>query len=82
MPALREFKRSSSWVIKSTECLQAYATAAEYANVMVNYSWLDDGANSHFMIGYEGSQGDGGDRGSWTMLYVCSGFLHYVFVTV
>ncbi len=36
---------------------------------MVNYSWIDDAANSHFMIGYEGSQGDGGDPASWTMLY-------------
>ena len=37
---------------------KAYATAADYAGVMVNYSWVEDGDNSHFMIGYAGSQGD------------------------
>ena len=36
---------------------------------MMNYSWVDDAANSHFMIGYTGSQGDGGDAASWPMLY-------------
>jgi hypothetical protein len=36
---------------------------------MVNYSWLDDAENSHFMIGYLGSQGDGGDHDSWPMIY-------------
>ena len=35
----------------------------------MNYSWVDDAANSHFMIGYTGSQGDGGDSNSWPMLY-------------
>ena len=49
--------------------LGRYAIAADYANVMVNYSWLNDAANSHFMIGYAGSQGDGGHTDSWPMIY-------------
>ena len=48
---------------------EAYATAARYASTMVDYSWHDAGADSHFMIGYRGSKGDGGDVGSWPMLY-------------
>jgi hypothetical protein len=36
---------------------------------MTEYAWLDNGTNSHFMIGYKGSQGDGGDPSSWPMLY-------------
>lgn len=41
----------------------------QYANIMMNYTWLEDGDNSHFMIGYRGSQGDGGDASSWPMIY-------------
>ena len=48
-------------------CVCVYCCS--YAKVMVVYAWLDDGANSHFMIGYKGSQGDGGDPASWPMLY-------------
>ena len=48
---------------------EAYATAAAYAKVMVQYSWNANGTDSHFMIGYVGSQKDGGDPGSWPMLY-------------
>ena len=36
---------------------------------MVDYSWFVNGTNSHFMIGYKGSQKDGGDTASWPMLY-------------
>lgn len=46
-----------------------YATAARYAQVFVNYSWTGTGADGHFMIGYAGSQGDGGDPSSFAMLY-------------
>jgi hypothetical protein len=46
-----------------------YTIAADYAATMVQYAWHDNGADSHFMIGYRGSQGDGGDPGSWPMLY-------------
>jgi hypothetical protein len=48
---------------------EAYATAAAYAKVMVQYSWNNNGTDSHFMIGYVGSQKDGGDPQSWPMLY-------------
>jgi len=51
------------------QAAEIYATAAAYANTMVQHSWLEDGANSHFLLGYLGSQGDGGDRESWPMLY-------------
>ena len=61
---------------------KAYATAAEYAYVMMNYTWLEDGNNSHFMIGYRGSQGDGGDKASWAMMYALTAFPQYVFVTL
>jgi hypothetical protein len=54
---------------KKIHQLGRYAIAADYANVMVNYSWLNDAANSHFMIGYAGSQGDGGHTDSWPMIY-------------
>jgi hypothetical protein len=47
----------------------AYAKAASFANTMIQYSWRDNGADSHFMIGYVNSQGDGGDPNSWPMLY-------------
>jgi hypothetical protein len=40
-----------------------------YAKVMVNYSWVENGTDSHFMIGYRGSQDDGGHPDSWAMLY-------------
>jgi hypothetical protein len=52
-----------------TAAAEAYATAASYAETMVEYAWLDAGSNSHFMIGYAGSQGDGGNATSWPMLY-------------
>ena len=48
---------------------EAYATAAAYSKVMVQYSWVNNGTNSHFMIGYVGSTKDGGDPDSWPMLY-------------
>lgn len=35
---------------------------------MVQYAWTQQNG-SHFMIGYAGSQGDGGDPNSWAMLY-------------
>jgi len=47
----------------------AAATAATYASTMVDYSWVSNGSQSHFMIGYAGSQGDGGEPGSWPMIY-------------
>ena len=40
-----------------------------YSKVMVEYAWFDNGTDSHFMIGYKGSKGDGGDPTSWPMLY-------------
>jgi hypothetical protein len=40
-----------------------------YAKTMTEFAWLDNGSDSHFMIGYKGSQGDGGDPNSWPMLY-------------
>lgn len=52
-----------------TAAADAYAMAASYSNTMVQYSWLDAGADSHFLIGYFGSQKDGGDHESWPMLY-------------
>jgi hypothetical protein len=48
---------------------EIYATAAAYAHTMVEYSWLKNGTESHFIIGYFDSQGDGGDLDSWPMLY-------------
>jgi hypothetical protein len=48
---------------------EAYATAAAYSKVMVTYAWNNNGTDSHFMIGYVGSQRDGGDPASWPMLY-------------
>jgi hypothetical protein len=53
----------------ATAAAEAYAIAAQYAQVMVNYSWVVNGTQSHFMIGYRGSQKDGGDPTSWPMLY-------------
>jgi hypothetical protein len=41
----------------SSAVTQYYVLAAEYAATMVQFSWNKD----HFMIGYTGSQGDGGD---------------------
>lgn len=52
-----------------TAAAEAYATAAAYAKVMVQYSWNSNGTDSHFMIGYTGSTKDGGDPQSWPMLY-------------
>lgn len=53
----------------ATAAAEIYQTAATYSNVMVDYSWVNNGTNSHFMIGYTGSQKDGGDPTSWPMLY-------------
>lgn len=56
----------------ASEAAALYATAASYAATMVQYAWHVNGSNanqSHFMIGYAGSQGDGGDPASWAMLY-------------
>lgn len=51
----------------TTAADEAYLLAAQYSQVMVDYSWnADDG---HFMIGYRGSRGDGGDPNSWSMIY-------------
>ena len=36
---------------------------------MVEYAWIANGTDSHFMIGYAGSKKDGGDPDSWPMLY-------------
>lgn len=36
---------------------------------MVDYAWNVNGSQSHFMIGYRGSQQDGGVPTSWPMLY-------------
>jgi hypothetical protein len=47
----------------------AYATAVSYSQTMVQYAWNANGTDSHFMIGYKGSQKDGGDPTSWPMLY-------------
>ena len=52
-----------------TAAAEAYALAASYSNTMVQYSWLSNGTSSHFLIGYFGSQKDGGDHSSWPMLY-------------
>lgn len=52
-----------------TAAAEAYAIAAAYAKVMVQYSWNSNGTDSHFMIGYAGSTKDGGDPQSWPMLY-------------
>jgi hypothetical protein len=53
----------------ATAAAEIYQIAASYSNVMIDYSWVDNGTNSHFMIGYKGSQSDGGDPNSWPMLY-------------
>ena len=58
-----------SYTGNKTAAADAYAMAAAYSNTMVQYSWLEDGADSHFLIGYFGSQKDGGDKDSWPMLY-------------
>jgi hypothetical protein len=44
---------------------EAYATAVAYSKVMVDYSWVNNGTDSHFMIGYRGSTKDGGETESW-----------------
>jgi hypothetical protein len=48
-----------------------FKLTAQYAQTMVDYSWVEasDPADSHFMIGYKGSQKDGGDPKSWPMIY-------------
>lgn len=51
----------------ASEANVAYALAAQYSQVMVDYSW--NTKDGHFMIGYTGSRGDGGDPDSWPMLY-------------
>lgn len=48
---------------------ESYAIAADYANTMVEYAWVENGDSSHFMLGYAGSEGDGGDRNGWAMIY-------------
>lgn len=50
---------------------QIFKLTAQYAQTMVNYSWVEaaDPADSHFMIGYKGSMKDGGDPKSWAMIY-------------
>jgi len=48
---------------------EAFATAASYAGTMVDFAWHNSGSDSHFLIGYRGSKGDGGDPTSWPMLY-------------
>lgn len=53
----------------ATAAAEAYAIAATYSSTMVQYAWNSNGTDSHFMIGYKGSQKDGGDPGSWPMLY-------------
>jgi hypothetical protein len=53
----------------TTEANDAYTLAASFAQTMVQYAWVNNGTQSHFMIGYQGSQGDGGDTTSWAMLY-------------
>jgi len=53
----------------SARAAQIYAQAAQYASVMVDYAWLSNASDSHFMIGYKGSQSDGGVPSSWPMLY-------------
>jgi Domain of unknown function (DUF1793) len=57
-----------------TMAIDAYTTAALDAQTFVQYSWSNGTGNapansSHFLIGYKGSQGDGGDPGSWAMQY-------------
>jgi len=52
-----------------TAAAQAYALSASFAATMVQYAWHDAGADSHFMLGYVGSQGDGGNTSSWAMQY-------------
>lgn len=48
----------------------AYATAGEYAQTMVQFSWVSNGTTgSHFTLGYLGSPGPDGDATSWPMLY-------------
>ena len=56
----------------ATRAAQIYAQAAQFASVMVDYSWnpnASDPSQAHFMIGYRGSQSDGGVPTSWPMLY-------------
>ena len=53
----------------ATAAEEAYTIAAQYSQVMVNYSWNINGSQSHFMIGYRGSEKDGGVPTSWPMLY-------------
>lgn len=52
-----------------TAAADAYAMAATYGNTMVQFSWLRDGDDSHFLIGYFDSKKDGGNHSSWPMLY-------------
>ena len=51
---------------------EIYALAANYSQTLVDYAWVTnetDPKASHFMIGYRGSQKDGGDPQSWPMIY-------------
>lgn len=51
-----------------SQATKYYTIAADYAATMVQYAWNADATTPHFMIGYKGSQGDGGDPDSWPML--------------
>jgi hypothetical protein len=53
----------------TTAAQEAYATAGSYAQTMVQYSWVNNGTNSHFTLGYLGSKGPDGDPASWPMVY-------------
>ena len=66
----------------ATAGAEAYAIAASYASTMVDYSWHNNGSDSHFLIGYKGSKGDGGDIASWPMLYNAVVRINYFCVCV
>ena len=56
----------------SARAAQIYAQAASFASTMVDFSWnpnASDPSQAHFIIGYFGSQSDGGVPTSWPMLY-------------
>jgi hypothetical protein len=53
----------------TTGAAAAYALAAEYSGTMMQYSWVGEGADAHFMLGYIGSKGDCGNTSSWPMIY-------------
>jgi hypothetical protein len=56
----------------STGAAAVFELAANYSCTLVDFAWFDDSidpANSHFMLGYRGSQGGDGDSDTWAMLY-------------